>query len=59
MDFVMGLPVTQKGYNGIWVIVDRLTKIAHFLPFNTGGQWGSLLGITFMRLLDYMGYRPV
>jgi hypothetical protein len=32
MDFIMGLPRTAKGYDSIWVIVDRLTKIAHFLP---------------------------
>ena len=32
MDFVVGLLKTQKGYDSIWVIVDRLTKLAHFLP---------------------------
>ena len=32
MDFVAGLPKTVKGHNSIWVIVDRLTKSAHFLP---------------------------
>ena len=32
MDFILGLPLTPKGYSVIWVIVDRLTKSAHFLP---------------------------
>jgi hypothetical protein len=35
MDFVVGLPRTSKGYDSIWVIVDRLTKTAHFLPVKT------------------------
>ena len=39
MDFVMGLPKTVKGNNVVWVIVDRLTKSAHFLPI----RWGSTL----------------
>jgi hypothetical protein len=34
MDFIVGLPRTAKGF-AIWVIIDRLTKIAHFLPINT------------------------
>ena len=32
MDFVYGLPNTRSRFDGIWVIVDRLTKTAHFLP---------------------------
>jgi hypothetical protein len=35
MDFIVGLPKTSKGYDSIWVIVDRLTKLAHFLPVKT------------------------
>ena len=34
MDFVAGLPWTQRQHDAIWVIVDRLTKFAHFLPIN-------------------------
>jgi hypothetical protein len=31
MDFIVGLPKTSRGFDSIWVIVDRLTKFAHFL----------------------------
>ena len=59
MDFVVGLPATQKGYNGVWVVVDRLTETAHFLPFCTRWSVGSLLDITFVRLSGYMGFQLV
>ena len=34
MDFVVGLPRTRSNHDAIWVIIDRLTKSAHFLPIN-------------------------
>jgi len=34
MDFVTHLPRSMRGHDSIWVIVDRLTKCAHFLPIN-------------------------
>jgi hypothetical protein len=35
IDFIMGLPRTSRGYNSIWVIVHRLTKLVHFIPVAT------------------------
>ena len=35
MDFVLGLPQTQSGKDAIWVIMDRLTKFAHFLAIHS------------------------
>ena len=32
MDFVSSLPLTQKKHDSVWVIVDKLTKSAHFIP---------------------------
>jgi hypothetical protein len=31
MDFIVGLPKTQSGYDSIWLIKDRLIKVAHFI----------------------------
>jgi hypothetical protein len=30
----VGLPLTARKFDSIWVIVDRLTKSTHFIPFN-------------------------
>nr|GEV27334.1 reverse transcriptase domain-containing protein [Tanacetum cinerariifolium] len=35
IDFIVGLSRTPSGYDTVWVIVDRLTKSAHFLPIKT------------------------
>ena len=32
MDFVSSFPLTQRKHDAVWVIMDRLTKYAHFLP---------------------------
>jgi hypothetical protein len=45
MNFVIGLPRTQKGNNSIWVIIDRLTKVAHFIPVKTTFKGATLARI--------------
>jgi hypothetical protein len=35
MDLIVGLPHTSRGYNSKWVIMDRLTRSAHFIPVST------------------------
>jgi hypothetical protein len=35
MDFIVGLPTTSQRHDSIWVIVDQLTKVAHFIPVHT------------------------
>ena len=41
MDFVTGLLMTQQGHDSIWVIVDHLTKSAHFIPMNIRYHMGK------------------
>ena len=53
MDFIIGLPQTQQGHDSIWVIVDHLTKSAHFIPVNTAyhmGKYAELYISQIMRL---------
>jgi hypothetical protein len=35
MDFIMGLPITNKQHDSIMVVVDKLTKATHFVPMKT------------------------
>ena len=35
MDFVLGSPLTGRKHDSVWVVVDQLTKSAHFLPVKT------------------------
>ncbi|KAA0061408.1 pol protein [Cucumis melo var. makuwa] len=53
MDFITGLTKTLKGYTIIWVVVDRLTKSAHFVPGKstyTSNKWGQLYMMEIVRL---------
>jgi hypothetical protein len=49
MDFIVGLP-ESKGFTQIWVVIDRLTKMAHFVPMRTGEKSPAKdLAITFAK----------
>jgi hypothetical protein len=51
MDFITGLPRTQKGYDAIWVIMDRLTKVAHFIPVKTTYKGSQLAELYMARIV--------
>jgi hypothetical protein len=55
MDFIVGLPRTAKGYDSIWVIIDRLTKIALFLPVKTYYPVLTYVELYIARILSLHG----
>jgi hypothetical protein len=55
MNFIVGLPRTQKGYDSIWVIVDRLTKVAHFIPVKTTYHGPKLAELYMERIVCLHG----
>jgi hypothetical protein len=55
MDFITGLPRTPKGYDSIWVILDRLTKEAHFIPVKTTYKGSQLVELYMARIVSLHG----
>jgi hypothetical protein len=55
MDFIVGLPCTQAGYDLIWVIVDRVTKVAHFIPVKTTYFGARLVELYMSRIVCLHG----
>jgi transposase InsO family protein len=55
MDFIVGLPRTQSGYDSICVIVDRLTKEAHFIPVKTTYSGPQLAELYVSRIVYLHG----
>jgi transposase InsO family protein len=55
MDFIVGLPCTQAGYDSIWVIVDRLTKVAQFIPVKTTYLGAKLAELYVSRIMCLHG----
>jgi hypothetical protein len=55
MDFIVGLPRTRDSYDSIWVIVDRLTKVAHFVPMKTTYSGAQLAELYMSRIVCLHG----
>jgi transposase InsO family protein len=55
MDFIVGLPRTQAGYDSIWVIVDCLTKLSNFIPVKTTYSGAKLAEFYMSRIVCLHG----
>jgi hypothetical protein len=55
MDFIVGLPKTQSGYDSIWVIVDHLSKVAHFILVKTTYKGSKLAELYIARIVCLHG----
>ncbi|GJX53868.1 putative reverse transcriptase domain-containing protein [Tanacetum coccineum] len=55
MDFITKLPKSSQGFDTIWVIVDRLTKSAHFLPIRENDPLDKLARLYLNRIVARFG----
>jgi transposase InsO family protein len=55
MDFITGLPKSNRWNDSIWVIVDRLTKVAHFIPVKTTLDGWQLADLYISRIISLHG----
>jgi hypothetical protein len=51
MDFIVGLPWTPNGHDSIWVIIDRLTKVAHFIAMRNDYRVEKLIDLCVDNIL--------
>jgi hypothetical protein len=55
MDFITGLPTSSRGHESIWVIVDHLTKVAHFILVKTTDHGNRLAELYLSRIVSLHG----
>jgi hypothetical protein len=59
MDFITRLPRSNRGHDSIWVIIDRLTKVTHFLPVKTTHKGRDLADLYMSRIVSLHGVPKV
>jgi hypothetical protein len=55
MDFIVRLPRTEARYDSMWLIVDRLTKVARFIPVKTTYSTAKLVELYMSRIVFLHG----
>jgi uncharacterized protein (DUF2132 family) len=55
MDFITGFPKSRKGNNAIFVVIDRLSKVAHFLPVKESISASQLAELYTNRIVSLHG----
>jgi transposase InsO family protein len=51
IDFIVALPHTQAAYDSIWVMLDQLTNVAHFIPVKTTYSKAKLAELYMSRIV--------